>query len=98
MSKTRKTIQAKNLASYDVYTEDTTPNSVYFQVTNLPQYFTGGRNSFFVGGSSVLQNGSSIQIEILDSKNQPVFYNPVPKYIQGDTILASPWMYFGTGL
>ena len=89
MSKTRKTIQAKNLASYDVYTEDTTPNSVYFQVTNLPQYFTGGRNSFFVGGSSVLQNGSSIQIEILDSKNQPVFYNPVPKYIQGDARMVS---------
>jgi hypothetical protein len=89
MSKTRNTIQAKNLASYDVYIEDNTPNSVYFQVTNLPQYFTGGRNSFFIGGSSVLQNGSSIQIEILDSNNQPVFYNPVPKYIQGDARMVS---------
>jgi hypothetical protein len=89
MSKTRNTIQAKNLASYDVYIEDNTPNSVYFQVTNLPQYFTGGRNSFFIGGSSVLQNGSSIQIEILDANNQPVFYNPVPKYIQGDARMVS---------
>jgi len=89
MSKTRNTIQTKNLASYDVYIEDNTPNSVYFQVTNLPQYFTGGRNSFFIGGSSVLQNGSSIQIEILDSNNQPVFYNPVPKYIQGDARMVS---------
>lgn len=89
MAKTRNTIQAKNLASYDVYIEDTTLSSVYFEVTNLPQYFTGGRNSFLVGGSSVLQNGSSIQIEILDANNQPVFYNPVTKYVQGGARMVS---------
>ena len=45
MAKTRKTLQLKNLAKYDVLIQDTSPTSAYFQVTNLPQSFTGGRNS-----------------------------------------------------
>ena len=89
MAKTRKTLQPKNLASYDVYIEDRTPTSVYFEVTKLPQYFTGGRNSFLIGGSSVLQNGSGVQIEILDANNQPVFYNPVLKYVEGNSRMIS---------
>ena len=89
MAKTRKTLLPKNLASYDVYIEDKTPTSVYFEVTKLPQYFTGGRNSFLIGGSSALQNGSGIQIEILDANNQPVFYNPVLKYVEGNSRMVS---------
>jgi len=89
MPKTRKTIQLKNLAKYDVLIEDRTPNSTYFQVTNLPSSFTGGRNSFLIAGSSALKSASSIQIEILDSAGIPIFQNPVQKYVQGDARLIS---------
>ena len=83
MAKTRKTILPKNLAKYAVYISDTAPTSDYFRVTNLPQSMTGGRNSFLIGGSPYLQRGTSIQIEILDVEGNPIFYNPVVKYIEG---------------
>jgi len=89
MAKTRKTLQLKNLAKYDVLIEDTSPNSIYFQVTNLPPSFSGGRNSFLIAGSSALKSATNIQIEILDADGIPIFQNPVPKYVQGNSRLIS---------
>lgn len=89
MAKTRKTIQPKNLASYDVLIEDTSISSTYFQVTNLPPAFTGGRNSFLLAGSSLLKPLSNIQIEILDVNGIPIFQNPIQKYTQGNSRLIS---------
>jgi hypothetical protein len=89
MAKTRKTLQLKNLAKYDVLIEDTSASSAYFQVTNLPPSFTGGRNSFLLAGSSALKPGTNIQIEILDAEGIPIYQNPVQKYIQGNSRLIS---------
>jgi hypothetical protein len=89
MAKTRKSIQRKNLARYDVLIEDTSPTSEYFQVTNLPPVFAGGRNSFLLAGTSVLAPGSIIQIEILDSDGNPIFQNPVQQYLEGNSRLIS---------
>ena len=89
MAKTRKTLQLKNLAKYDVLIEDTSASSVYFQVTNLPSSFTGGRNSFLLAGSSALKPASSIQIEIIDSNGISIFQNPIQKYLEGNSRLVS---------
>lgn len=89
MAKTVKTIQPQNLAKYDVYINDTNPNSTYFNVANLPNYFTGGRNSFLLGGSNLLKPYTNILIEILDSKGNPVFQTPVKQYLQGNSRLIS---------
>ena len=89
MAKTRKTLQFKNLAKYDVLIEDTSASSTYFQVTNLPLSFTGGRNSFLLAGSPALKPASNIQIEILDAAGLPIFQNPVEKYVQGTSRLVS---------
>lgn len=89
MAKTRKTLQLKNLAKYDVLIEDTSASSAYFQVTNLPPSFTGGRNSFLLAGSSALKPGTNIQIEILDADGIPIYQNPVQKYVQGNSRLIS---------
>lgn len=89
MAKTRKTVQLNNLAKYDVLIEDTSASSTYFQITNLPPSFTGGRNSFLIAGSSVLKPASSIQIEILDAAGLPIFENPIQKYVQGNSRLIS---------
>jgi len=89
MAKTRKTLQPKNLAKYDVLINDTSSTSTYFQVTNLPSQFTGGRNSFLLAGSSALKVGSVIQLEILDASGNSIFQNPIKKYTQGDSVLIS---------
>lgn len=89
MPKTRKTIQLKNLAKYDVLVEDTSSSSTYFQVTNLPPVFTGGRNSFLIAGSSLLVPGSTIQIEILDTNGNTIYQNPVQKYVEGTSRLIT---------
>jgi len=89
MPKTRKTIQPKNLAKYDVLIEDRSSNSTYFQVTNLPSSFTGGKNSFLLAGSSFLRPGSVIQVEILDSEGIPIYQNPTQRYLEGNSRLIS---------
>ena len=93
MSKTRKTLQPKNLAKYDVYIEESNPKSDYFQITNLPQVFTGGRNSFLIGGSPYLKNLSNILIEILDVKGNTIYQNPVRSYLEGNSRMVSVEIY-----
>jgi hypothetical protein len=89
MPKTRKTLQPKNLAKYDVLIEDTSASSVYFQISNLPPLFSGGRNSFLIAGSSLLKPQSNIQIEILDAGGNSIYQNPIEKYLEGNSRLIS---------
>lgn len=96
MAKTRNTLQLKNLAKYDVLIEDRSQNSTYFQVTNLPSSFTGGKNSFLLAGSPLLRAGSTIQIEILDSEGIPIYQNPIQRYLEGNSRLISVEITEGT--
>jgi len=89
MAKTLKTLQPQNLAKYDVYINDTNPTSDYFKVANVPKYFTGGRNSFLIGGSNLLTPYTNVLIEILDSNGNPIFQNPTKKYLQGNSRVIS---------
>lgn len=93
MPKTKKYLQSRNLASYDVYIEDSSANSDYFQISNMPPTFTGGRNSFLIAGSELLQNQSQILIEILDAKGNTIYQTPVAKYKEGDSKLVSVEIY-----
>ncbi len=45
--------------------------------------------SFLLAGSSALKSASSIQIEILDVEGNPIYQNPIQKYIQGNSRLVS---------
>lgn len=89
MPKTRNIASPQNLDKYKVYIEDSGMVSSYFRVTNLPQMFTGGRNSFLIGGSPFLKVGTQVLIEIVDANNRPVYYRPIPNYIQGNSRLIS---------
>jgi hypothetical protein len=89
MAKTLKTLQLQNLAKYDVYINDINPTSDYFKVANIPKYFTGGRNSFLIGGSNLLTPYTNVLIEILDSNGNPIFQNPTKKYLQGNSRVIS---------
>lgn len=93
MPKTRKTLQPKNLEKYDVLIEDRNPTSTYFQITNLPQQLTGGRNSFLIAGSSLLKRLSNIQIEIIDAAGNTIFNTPIQRYVEGTSRLVSIYIY-----
>ena len=53
----------QNLGSYKVFIEDGDPDSLYFNVTELEQTLTGGKNSFLFEGSTYLKKGSKIYVE-----------------------------------
>jgi hypothetical protein len=92
----KKTVLPLNLARFDVLIEDTSEYSEYFQVTNLPPEFTGGRNSFLLGGSDYLQEGSEIQLEIIDAGGNPIYQSLVPNYVEGNSRLISVEIYDDT--
>lgn len=96
MPKTEKQLLPLDLAGYDVYIEDRTANSDYFQVSKVPQLFTGGKNSFLIAGSDLLQNGSEILIEILDSQKKPIYQTIVPIYTEADAKMVSVDIYSST--
>jgi hypothetical protein len=96
MPKTKKQLFPKNLLEYEVYIEDTSANSDYFRITNLPQLFTGGRNSFLIDGSEFLRDASKIEIEIIESKGNTIYQNPVKNYVEGTSILVSVEVYSDT--
>lgn len=93
MPKTKKTLLPLDLAGYDVYIEDTTDPSEYFRVTNLPSVFTGGRNSFLLGGSTYLENGSEIQLEIIDAAGNTIYQSLVNNYVEGNSKMISVEIY-----
>jgi hypothetical protein len=98
MPKTKNTILPQNLDKYKVYINDSSVDSNYFRVTNLPPMFTGGRNSFLIGGSPYLKVGSQILIEILDADGNTVFLRPILNYIEGKSRLVSVEIYDTTAV
>ncbi len=98
MPKTKNTVLPQNLDKYKVYIDDSSVDSNYFRVTNLPPMFTGGRNSFLIGGSSFLKVGSQILIEILDANGNTVFLRPILNYIEGKSRLVSVEIYDTTAV
>jgi len=96
MAITKKTILPLNLLEYEVFIEDSAQISEYFTVTNIPQSFTGGRNSFLLGGSEYLQNGSEIKLEIIDSNGNTIYQSMVPLYVEGNSRMISVEIYNDT--
>lgn len=90
---TPKTLEYKGLNRYDVYVEDRSDVSEYFQVSNLPPQFGGGRNSFLLNGSRYLRDRSDIQIEILDFAGNPIYHRFVSNYVEGKGKLVSVEIY-----
>jgi hypothetical protein len=92
----KKTVLPLNLLEYDVFIEDTSQISEYFTVTSIPNSFTGGRNSFLIGGSEYLEEGSEIKLEIIDAKGNPIYQSLVPTYVEGDSRMVSVEIYDDT--
>jgi hypothetical protein len=69
--------------------------SAYFDTRNLSEYFMLGKNSFFIGGSNKLQQGTQIQIECIDALGN-VVYTEFPSYQEDNSTLASVYVYDDT--
>jgi hypothetical protein len=54
MAVIQKTLFAENLERYNTFVRDTNPTSTYFNITELPDTFTGGKNAFLIAGSGEL--------------------------------------------
>ena len=63
-----------NLLNRTVDIVDTSYRSEYFVVSNLGDSFSAGKNLFTINGSKLLKPKTNIILEILDSKNNPLYY------------------------
>ena len=80
----------QNLGKYDVFIEDTSENSIYFNV-NLPDHIPGGKTAFSLDPPPYLLKVSSyVKVEILDYYGHPLYVeypkeSSVPAYMHGYT-------------
>ena len=81
MAVIKKTLFPKNLDRYSVLVNDTEPNSKYFQITELPDTFTGGKNAFLIAGSAGLVADTKLQIELKDAAGNVIYHEPGEGYI-----------------
>lgn len=89
-------INAINLENYQVFVQDTNPTSRYFNITELPNTFTGGKNAFLIAGSDLLVSDTEIKIEIKDSNGDTIFWTPgltATSYYEGISKVISVWVY-----
>jgi hypothetical protein len=76
MALIQKTLFPENLDRYNVFVQDTEPNSRYFNITELPDTFTGGKNAFLIAGASELVADTLIKIEIKDAAGNIIYHEP----------------------
>jgi hypothetical protein len=92
MAVIKKTLFAENLEKYNTFVVDTSPNSTYFNITELPEAFTGGKNAFLIAGSGELVADTLVKIEIKDAAGNTIYHEPgegfVSSSINGDSFIS----------
>jgi len=89
----------QNLSNFNVFLEDTDPNSEYFRITEFQETFTGGKNGFLIEGSEFLKPTTEVKLELLDVEGNPIFFIPgegIPEYYEGVSKLVSVHVYEDT--
>lgn len=81
----RKRNQPKNLLQQNVLIDDSQFDSRYFEVSDMPTRFTGGKNLFKLrGNKDFLKPGTDILVEVTDSTGN-VIYHEVLDYLEPNT-------------
>jgi len=92
MAVIKKTLFAENLDKYNTFVVDTAPNSTYFNVTEIPDAFTGGKNAFLIAGSKELVADTLVKIEIKDAAGNTIYHEPgegiVSSSINGESFIS----------
>jgi hypothetical protein len=67
--------QPKYLSEGQYLIADTDPDSTYFDVSEVPDILTGGKNLFMLkGNKSLLAPGSTIEIEVTDLNGRAIYH------------------------
>jgi hypothetical protein len=96
MPKQKKYVQTLNLQKYRVWITDTDPFSRYFRVSQFPDVFTAGKNSFLINGSDELSPDTEVLVEIIDADGQTIFQQPIARYLDGLSRMVSIEIYEDT--
>ena len=99
MSKIKQQTEFQGLGGYDVLVNDTLQSSFYFNITELGDTLTGGKNGFLIAGSKHLKQNTNVKVEILDGDGQVVYSEIAdgrPEYYEGISKVISAWIYNDT--
>ena len=107
MADLRKTLFNQDLDKYQVFVQDTDPTSKYFNITELSDTFTGGKNAFLVQGSEFLVPDTLVRIELKDALGNIIYNEPgegivsasvggqpiVTEYYEGTSKVVAVYIY-----
>ena len=86
----------EKLELVQTYITDTNPNSDYFNISELPDTFSGGKNAFLIAGSDKLISNSEIKIQIRDAAGNVCYVeysNGNPEYYEGNSKVVAVYVY-----
>ena len=86
----------EKLELVQTYITDTNLNSDYFNISELPDTFTGGKNAFLIAGSDKLLANTEIKIQIRDAAGNVCYVeysNGSPEYYEGNSKVAAVYVY-----
>jgi hypothetical protein len=76
---------------------DRSPNSDYFNITELNETFSGGKNAFLIAGSDLLEPGSELRVQIRDAGGNTLYNeasNGAPlEYYEGISKIVAVYVY-----
>ena len=85
------------LRDIDVFINDSTPTSDYFNVYEVPEILTQGKSSFLIGGTDDLKPGIDIKIELIKNDSDDIIYlQPVMGHNEGGLRRVSIEVYDDT--
>lgn len=96
MSKIKNVASKLNLSQYKTWINETTENSKYFNLSEIPTILTAGRNTFLIDGSTNLINTTKVLLELLDANGNPVYISPVKNYAEGTARVVTIDIYQDT--
>ena len=100
MAVLKKYSPSLNLRKLKVFIEDSSSDSVYFNITELERTLTGGKNAFLFEGSSFFKKGSKVRFEANDVNGNPLYIEPGKQgdrtFREGNSIVMAIHIYDDT--
>ncbi len=79
---------------------DRNPASDYFNITEFPETFGGGKNGFLIEGSPLLKPSTKLKIDITDVDGNAIYFEPATSngktFYDGTSAVVSVWVYDDT--
>ena len=86
----------ERLEYVSVYDNDTAANSKYFNITELSDTFSGGKNAFLIAGSDLLVPSTEVKVQVRDAAGNCLYVeysNGNPEYYEGISKVAAVYVY-----